>query len=160
MRRTGADGTFSIDHVPPGRYVVGVEIATPAYGPGERGPVYFPSSRDAAGARAYELAAGKPVDLGRLVVPDPPPTRGVEGRVLLPDGFTGRARLEVRHARALEGDSRWVEVESSGAFRFEALDGQPYVLEAEAGGRRGRAEIRVDGHVEGVRIELKAAARP
>lgn len=155
VRTTDEVGSFRFDAMPPGRYNVGADIVARAYGPGTYGPHFFPGVADRDKAGTIVVGTEGTVDAGRLVVPAAPPTRGVWGRVSSRSALPDRTSVLVRNVRAVDGYARQVDVKDGGAFEFDALLGETYVIEARGGGLSSRTvRVRVDGHVEGVEIFL------
>jgi hypothetical protein len=127
------DGRFEIDEVPPGRYVLGVNLARPAE-PTDNYPVprtFFPSGDSPSTAQVIVLGDGQHVSGLELQLPPPLPVRSITGVVVWPDGRPAfRAQVSARDtaSRYLEGAAGSANVR--GEFTLRVFDGQSVVLEA------------------------------
>jgi len=131
-----SDGTYRFEHLPPGRYIVGVNLrdkliperATPYREPGGDAPMII------------ELASGTQVDLGVLRVPPASAERLIAGTVKWSDGRpVGRARVVISEARrGFNGsDAHTANVGADGAFSIKLFEGRTYIVKAEAADPRG-----------------------
>lgn len=70
--RTDAEGRFTFETLPPGRYVFGLALTRPLHGgkPPEAPAIYLPGTTDLAEAPRIDVAAGDEIDLGDLRLPN------------------------------------------------------------------------------------------
>ncbi len=124
-------GNFELTEVPPGRYILGVNLSR---GPDDVvSPTRFhPDASAPTQATVFEVQAGERVRLDRMVIPPDPPAYRVSGRVTFPDGRPA-AGVEV----ALEdGHQKWkrvaaeVRTGADGSFSFVVHEGLAYVANA------------------------------
>ena len=130
------DGTYRFEHLPPGRYIVGINLqdapapirATPYRQPGDDGPLII------------ELGAGTHVDLGVLQLPPPSTKRRVTGTVRWSDGRTLRAvRISAFEDRqgTVGSITYSAHVGADGTFSAELFEGRTYLVKAEVSDQRG-----------------------
>lgn len=137
--RTLPDGTFEASEIPPGRYLVGINLrGTPT-----------PSNRyerlilqnGAPDREGIAVALGQSVDLGTLQIPAPIRVIKVTGVVTRQDG-SPVANFDVfAHESTVAG--RFVAAARTGAdgrFTMELMDGRTYMLRGPAT-RDGRIEL-------------------
>ncbi len=67
--RTDEYGTFVFDRLPPGRYVLGVNLTSPQVRPATGTPLFFPGTTSAQDATVFELTPGDRKDLGIVRLP-------------------------------------------------------------------------------------------
>ena len=67
--RTGADGHFSFEHLPPGRYVFGTDITAGEFQKPSGPAIFLPGTAVSGEAKVFELNPGDRVDAGVLRLP-------------------------------------------------------------------------------------------
>jgi hypothetical protein len=127
---TDSHGAYRFEHLPPGRYIVGINLrdllmavrATPYRQPGDDEPSII------------EIGNGTHIELGVLRLPPPSAKRQIAGMVKWSDGRAlRRVRVQV-----------FEDVGADGAFSAELFDGRTYIVKAEAGDPRGWWDMSTD----------------
>ncbi|HVF41861.1 MAG TPA: hypothetical protein VM936_02550 [Pyrinomonadaceae bacterium] len=129
--RTKEDGSFEFRELPPGRYLLGVNLGD---APDEEMPyrsTYYPSTTDRAAAKVFELGEGERLGGVEFRLPPPLAPRAVTGVVVWPDGSPvegGSVNLtEVASGRP----GAWgFKLDRQGRFSVPAYEGVPYKISA------------------------------
>ena len=168
---TDARGSFRISHIPPGRYIVGINLR---HGPSAESPFLatFYRKPGTEEPSIIELGNGAHVDLGVLRLPPPLPRRRITGTVRWTDG---RPLRDVEVSVCESGSKRLrvycdaQRIGDDGRFSLEMFAGTTYRVTAQAPDPRrwdaandrefppiGTAEVTVtlDGDVSGLRLVL------
>lgn len=148
---TGQDGGFAVEGVPPGQYLLYVELQTADY-KGDR-KYYYPGTYERDEAAPVKLELGQTLDGLVFTLPDEFRARTVEGRALWPDGRPA-AGVDVLllctqgsqpGGFALDLRPKETKTDADGRFRLAALAGQVYWLGAR-GVRKGDREGAYSTH--------------
>ena len=153
---TGEDGRFDFEGVPPGEYVIYLELQARDYK--QNKPYFFPGTFEREKASVVRLGLGEQVDIFDFRLPEEYRVRTIEGEVVWPDG-TPAANVNValfcpRNKKpgglVIEFGRTDTTTDEQGRFRLEGFKGETYHLEA-----RGEKA----GKKEGEMIPLHAAMR-
>ena len=156
--RITADGSFEFDQLPPGNYIIGVDLDN-----GANARSYSPrltySSAEAA-PQPIAVKAGQRVDLGALRLPEPARRLMVSGVATWEDGRPATAvrvvaldRTEGTASLRLTGD---VLSEADGKFTIQLWPGRTYRLRAQY----ARRELTlVDGSTVKTDVQSRAPIR-
>jgi hypothetical protein len=161
---TDSDGAFEIKTIPPGRYVLGVNI-DPHFEnmvilPGKEGRwiwprVFYPGAPDARNALRIELAAGEKRFLAPLRLPDNLLVRSVSGIARWPDGRpVAEGWVSLLDAHAKLRLSGIVRTTKDGEFQVSAFAGQRVFVQVEA--RDGERT----GYEHSATVEVGSGAAP
>jgi hypothetical protein len=130
MIKTGENGEFSIDHLPSGRFLLGVNIEECEDYPDQTPPTYYPGVAARSDATAMELQPNE-MKAGLVLTELPPRAfRVVRIHLVWPDG-----KVSVRGAiDAWENRGIYVSKYDSkaGVFELQVLQGVDYWLTAAA----------------------------
>lgn len=136
-QKTYADGRVEWSNVAPGRYVIGMNVTTPANPARGRARLFYPGVTDPASAFEFEVGVGERVELDTLRLPALPTRVNVSGVVFRADGTPLRgADVILRSAEASARGSlvgRPVRTDSEGRFSIPALEGENYFLDVWLG---------------------------
>jgi hypothetical protein len=147
--RTGAGGSFEFADVPPGRYVVGVDL-TRRMDPKLVFPATFhPGTPDPALATVVQLDRGNRHDLESMTLPPARRTYQLTGTVTFEDG----APVSGASISLWDGAATWrqvavgIKTEIDGTFSFVVHEGLSYVAKASYTDSSGREWKRLGGRV-------------
>jgi hypothetical protein len=130
---TDHDGHFELTRVPPGEYVVGINLARDREGRLLQPRVFYPGRESVGAAARVKIAAGERKVLADFVLPPSLKHVLVTGVVLEPDGGPAAgARVFLKSADEngyVLGEP--VISDSSGRFTASALAGREYAVFAE-----------------------------
>jgi len=132
VAQTDALGRVVLEHVPPGRFVLGFDV--PVSGSDSRvTQFYLPGTSDRAEARPVRVGPSDTIAVGDFVIPDTMRFVTMTGTVQYPDGKAvegASVYLKVGGA-----DSSWIEpiirTQSDGRFAFALLEEHEYRLLVE-----------------------------
>ena len=124
--RTEADGLFELKNLPPGRYIVGVNLNDLPSKSNPYARVVYPGP--SAEPQVIDLEVGEVVDLGTWHMPDPLPVVRIEGIVLRRDGTP----VEGIHVGAWDETGNPVERARGAGSATSGADGR-FVLELRQG---------------------------
>lgn len=137
-------GVYRIDHLPPGRYLVGFNLKD-ALEPVRATPYRQPGGKD---PMIVQLTVDTHVDLGELRLPTPSAKHRVGGTVKWSDDRVtlGEVRVTIVEDRpGIHGHFPGpVKVDADGAFSTDLFEGRTYIVKAEAAGPRGFYGARPD----------------
>lgn len=141
---TDTDGTFEAKEIPPGRYLVGVNLqGTPTLSNRYARLLYPGAGQD---GEVLTLGLGQSVDLGTLRIPAPLRVIKVTGTLHWRDG-TPAADVRVFAQDLGEGSARFsgltTLVDANGRFTIGLLEGRTYTLSAPLPGPRDRTQLDV-----------------
>jgi hypothetical protein len=149
---TGEDGSFLVSGVPPGEYVLYLELAGKSYKDNKR--FYYPGAYEVAGAASIKVELGGKVEGLRFFLPEEFKVRTIQGQVIWEDGKPA-ANVEVmllcpRSAKeygfAVEFSPTTARTDEEGKFELEGFTGEVYWLEARGVKTGGDAEKSVEVH--------------
>ena len=173
---TGEDGGFEIEGVPPGEYVLYLELQHRDYS--KTRLYYYPGTFEREKASAIRLGLGERIESLEFRLPDEYRVITVEGQVSWADG-TPAANVEVLLLcpRSTKPDGFVVEfspastnTDEQGRFRLEGFTGATYWLEAR-GERAGKKDgetigmhsqtrkLSPDGDLKNVKLKLSQPGR-
>lgn len=161
---TGKDGTFELRTLPPGQYVLGLNI-DPHFEnmvilPGKDGRwiwprVFYPGSADARSATRIDLGAGEKREVAPFRLPDALIVRPVTGIARWPDGHpVAEGWVSLLDATTKLRLSGIVRTTKAGEFEVAAFAGQRVFVQVE-GKDNGRT-----GYVESPALEIGVGAPP
>ena len=140
--------------LPPGRYVLGVNIIQPATQDNPYAPTFFPGVRDVAAAQIIELGFGERVELPPFTLPDPPPMITIRGSIVGADSRPVGGIfvfLDSAERHSLDHQVTSVQADKDGRFAIPAPAGSRYrITTIPVNGMRGVSEP----------FELTAATAP
>jgi hypothetical protein len=130
MIETGPSGQFSIDHLPSGRFLLGVNIEESSRYPDRTPPTFYPGVADRSTARAIELAPNE-IKTGLVLKLMPPREfRRVRVHVRWPDGrVPTRGSIDAWANKGIYVSSKDLK---DGIFELQLLQGVDYWLTAAA----------------------------
>jgi hypothetical protein len=138
---TGENGAFNVEGVPPGNYVLYVELQGKDYATKKN--FYYPGTFNRAEATVITVGLGEKIEGVQFVLPDAYKVRSIEGHVVWPDGKPA-AGVEVMlkcpsspDGFALEFGPTTTTTDDYGHFRLEGFANEVYRVEA-----RGNRELR------------------
>jgi hypothetical protein len=128
---TTKDGSFQFTNLPPGKYILGINIGD---APDERLPyrkTFYPSTLDQSKAEVFSLREGEHLARIDFRLPEPLTARVVQGIVVWPDGrpaVNAEVRLEEIESGRLAG---WhTKTDNKGRFELSGFDGVQYKITA------------------------------
>jgi hypothetical protein len=128
---TEQDGSFEFKDLPPGRYVLGVNIGDAPDKDLPYKTTYYPSTPELKAANVLKLGEGQHLSGIEFRLPPPLKRRAITGVVVWPDGrpvARGEVSLtEVASGRPAGMDAK---VDAGGRFSIEAFEGVRYKLSA------------------------------
>ena len=162
--RTDAEGRYAFKGVPPGRYLLAVNLVRyPQPGdPTDSYPrTFYPGVAEAAQAEAITLGAGESVKDRDIVVPAPRAECAISGAVVWQDGAAvANAYVSFRDVTYHDpGGDNSVQADAQGRFRLKCHQGQTFRIYASSN-RRFVGDYRRDRPMERsepVRVEADAA---
>lgn len=129
------EGRFEIGQVPPGEYVLGVNVTWMPQPDSPYPPTYYPGTADRSGAAVIKVGLGEKVPDLLLRLPPPLAERKVHGIVVWPDG-TPAAGAEVHLSDVNHPDytaTGWDhKADAQGRFTLPGLEGVTYWVHARA----------------------------
>ena len=139
---TKNDGTYRLEELGPGRYLLGININDVPDAESPYAPIYYPGVSDAREASVIELAEGEKLTVD-LRVPARLEKRIVRGIVVWPDGRPAvgaevsliDVTRDAKRAYGLEA-----KADAQGRFSIQAFKGRKYRIEATLIGRGQDAE--------------------
>jgi hypothetical protein len=169
---TDERGAYRFEKLPPGRYVVGINVLDEP-----SGSMPFPATLyrqpGSAGPSVIELGDGTHAELGALRLPPPLAKHEIAGTVTWSDGRPlSKVMLQICEDRSgrLGVSCRTLFPGADGGFSAEFFAGRTYIVRAEAAGPRGRWDlatdqpippigtsevtVRLDGDHKGLRVVL------
>ncbi|HKP87057.1 MAG TPA: carboxypeptidase-like regulatory domain-containing protein [Blastocatellia bacterium] len=132
MASTDEAGHYVFNLIPPGRYLLGVNLMYPPHPEQPYRRTYYPGAVDEAQASVIVMGKGSKLNGYDLRLPPRLTERAIEGVVVLPSGRSG-ARVSV----SIEAeDYPWwvrnsVEADDRGRFSIKALEGVRYIVHAD-----------------------------
>jgi hypothetical protein len=134
-------GQYEFAEVPPGRYVIGVDL-TKAIKTEVFPTTYHPGTADGAAATVVQLDGGQQRDLGAMTLPAARSPHRITGTVVFQDGSpAARAIISLRDDPTRQQVSRALETGSDGTFSLVAHEGLTYVASASYFDERQRRQI-------------------
>ena len=132
--KTDSAGYYELAEVPPGEYVVGVELERRMENEGERihPRTFYPGTPDRASAMVIQIGEGNRVELEPMVLPAARQRRQLAGVVVRPDGTP----VPGAFISLSDGDASWrqvavgIQTDEQGRFEFAVYDGLSYVARA------------------------------
>jgi hypothetical protein len=135
--RTDQDGRYSFTAVPPGRYLIALNLnrypqpndPTDAYP-----RTYYPGVAQASQASIITLAAGEKLTGRDLLLPQRRPASVIKGIVMWADGSpVANAGISFRDVTYHDSRSNYgIEADAMGQFTINAYEGQTMVIEARS----------------------------
>ena len=158
-RYTDHEGNYKIDWVPPGRFLLGVNLVGSQ---SDRCPyprTYYPGAADHAGATVVEVGEGQKLSGRDITLSLPPEEAVIEGIAVWPDGGPAAGAVVVLHntERPYQVTVRQVAVDTQGRFRLRGLAGCRYWLKASYDGRGADG---VAGEMKHGELQVEALAAP
>lgn len=129
--------------LPPGRYVLGVNITRPASTDNPYTPTFFPGVRDVAAAQVIELGFGQHLELPLFTLPEPPMMLAIRGSIVRADSrAVGGISVFLDSAEPYSRDAQVssVQADRDGRFVFMAPAGSRYRVYARWNDLRGASE--------------------
>ena len=157
-----AEGRFEIGQIPPGEYVLGVNLTAAPTSESPYPPTFYPGVTERAEASVIKLGLGEKAPDLLLRLPPPLGERGVSGVVVWPDG-TPAAGAEVyltaSHRPGYNATGWGNQTDAEGRFTLRGFDGLTYFVQANAP-RHPSKPYHESGmtHAEPPRVTLTADA--
>ncbi len=159
-------GRFEFTEVPPGRYVVGVDLVRRMDARIVFPTTFYPGTADPASATIVQLEGGQERELDPMPLPPPRTPHQLTGTVVFEDGSpAGGAFVSLSDGVATFSQvAVGIKTESSGTFSFFVHDGLSYIARASFWDEAQRKQIRgtvgpfvVRGDMGSVKVVLSPA---
>lgn len=128
---TDEDGSFEFRNLPPGRYLLGINLGD---APDEELPyksTYYPSTNDRAAAKVFELGEGQRLSGIEFRLPPPLVSRAVTGVVVWPDGSPVEGgKVNLTEVASGQPAGWGVKLDDHGRFSVPAYEGVLYKIHA------------------------------
>ncbi len=149
MAFTDAQGFFKVQRLPPGDFVLGVNITEPPREGKHLGdpfpPTYFPGVPDRANARIIHVEIAQQLAGFELRLPARLKQRTIVGRVTWPDGKPARgAFVELKDSEFVDTNVDLGTAGSNGAFAVTGVQGRPYNLTSVIGIGEGQNPVHTE----------------
>lgn len=131
---TNDEGRFEIERMPPGRYLLGVNLENSPNAEHPYPRTYYPGVAGRAEASVIEIGLGQKQSVRELRLPPRIIERTVQGVVVWPDGTpAGGADVHMTHInRPGYSVNGWPKADAQGRFTLTGLDGETYFVHAHA----------------------------
>jgi hypothetical protein len=139
-----AFGRFEFIEVPPGRYVVGVDLTRRIDADVVYPPTLYPGTPDGASATVVELAGGQQRDLELLTLPPARRPHTITGTVVFEDGSPASGAF----ISLVDGSATWrqvaagIKTASDGTFSFAVHEGLGYIARASYWDEQQRKQVQ------------------
>lgn len=153
---TGEDGGFDVKGVPPGQYLLHINLENAKY---EAKPYYYPGTFEREKAEKIRVGLGEQIEGLEFRLPPSFLVRTIEGEVVWSDG-TPAANVDVMLICAKSNEQtgfkittfpETVKTDDKGQFRLEILTSETYWLEARGVKEKKKGE-GIPMHSPGVKI--------
>lgn len=136
-RYTNHEGDYKIDWVPPGRFLLGVNLVGSQSGRCPYPRTYYPGAADPTGATVVEVGEGQKLSGQDMTLSLPTEEAAIEGVAVWPDGKPAAGSVLVLHntERPYQVTVRQVAADAEGRFRLRGRAGCRYWLKASFDGR-------------------------
>ena len=131
---TDDEGRFEIERMPPGRYLLGVNLGNSPSSEHPYPRTYYPGVPGRNEAAVIEIGLGQKQSVRELRLPPRIVERRVQGVVIWPDGTPAAgADVHMTHInRPGFTVNGWPKADAQGRFTLTGLDGQTYFVHAHA----------------------------
>jgi hypothetical protein len=144
---TDAHGNFTLQHLPPGDYWLGVNVTEPPRGGKNLScpfpPTYYPGVSQTSIATVFHVNGKHPISGLELRLPEPLPIRTIKGTVTLPDGKPSLgAFIELKDS---EFPNRSVDLgiaDNNSHFVVTGVAGRQYSLSAGIGNSESETRMQ------------------
>jgi hypothetical protein len=149
---TGENGSFLVSGVPPGEYVLYLELQGKSYKDNKR--FYYPGAYEAVAATSIKVELGGKVEGLKFFLPEEFKVRTIQGQVVWEDGKPA-ANVEVmllcpqsasENGFAIEFSPTRTRTDEEGMFELEGFTGEVYWIEARGVKTGAAAENSVEAH--------------
>ena len=124
-----ASGSVQWSGLPPGRYVLGVNITRPATKDNPYPPTFYPGVRDISAAQIFELGLGQELEVPAFTLPEAPRMLTIHGSIVRTNARpVGGISVSLDSAEPYSLDSQvgTVRAEKDGRFSFTVPAGSRY----------------------------------
>jgi prealbumin domain-containing protein len=140
---TGNAGSFEAVGVPPGEYIIYLEMQGSDYK--QKRKFYYPGTFDRADAELIKLGLGDAVDGLQFALPENFKVRTIQGQVFWPDGQpASKVQVMLLCPKSAKADGFHIEftptvgvADEQGRFQLEGFTGEVYWVEARGGKMNG-----------------------
>jgi hypothetical protein len=162
---TGENGGFEAEGVPPGEYLLYLEMRTADYQKNQN--FYYPGTFQREEAKVIKVGLGETVEGIELLLPEEFKVRTIEGEVAWGDGQPA-AGVEVlllcpQSSRpegfAIEFSPTRTQTDEQGRFQIEGFTGESYWIEARGSKNSGKKEERGETHSPSRKIVLSESVK-
>lgn len=149
---TGENGVFEVEGVPPGEYVLYLEMQNADYNKNRN--FYYPGTFKREEAMVIKVGLGKTIEGIEFLLPDEFKVRSIEGQVVWEDGKPA-ADVEVMllcpqgvgpGGFAVEFSPTTTSTDEQGRFRLQGFTGESYWIEARGSKQAGKEDESVEFH--------------
>jgi hypothetical protein len=165
VHSTGENGGFEAEGVPPGEYVLYLELQAADYKKNKN--FYYPGTFERAEAATVKVELGQTLDGLTFMLPEGFKARAVEGRVVWPGGKPAAGvNVMLLCPRSSRPDGLAVEfsptdttTDEQGRFRLQGFTGETYWLEARGTRKSGRDDEDYEFHSPSKKLVLTGNLR-
>ena len=138
--RTNENGQYEIKRVPPGRFLLGINVDRDPRPEAPYSATYYPGVAVLEQAAIIDISDGQTIEAQDFRLPAPFPKRQIEGMVAWRSGRPAALASVIPEAAddPVERPIATLEADSNGRFSYEALDGIRYHVQASAVDEKGR----------------------
>jgi hypothetical protein len=151
------EGRYEFEQVPPGRYLLGINIEWAPTGGRPYPRTYYPGVFDPSEARVIVLGEGTRMESFDISLPPKFATRYIWGQIVWPDG-SGAEGAEISYGFSPsdgKAESSHTESYMDGRFTISALDGLIYLITARAGSLSTKqVEVKASENMEMIKLVL------
>lgn len=125
------NGNFDIKNLPPGQYILGLNVGDAPDKDEPHETTYYPRTRDPAAATIFTLGSAEKISGIEFQVPPPLTERAITGQVVWPDGRPAlKATVDLTYMANGHHAGFGIKVDAAGRFSAPAFEGVRYGIRA------------------------------